>query len=317
MALETKPALEVGKAFVPAGSSRYPYRDGESFVTIAAKHHIEDPWDLIYFNFRTKNPREVNWYLKHYCGCTRQTADGHNYMFSSGDRRDGQPGYIYIPTTTLEMEPLVITPRSGIWFGFGVKVDAGVGAGLTPVYGGLVSYDRLSDWFGIALEGATVNVGGNFSVGGVVLLASGLHNPMELDGSIYEGSWDLQLQLGENWGKIFKYLKGTRKMGPFVKAFSQVAGHKLGWLIAALRKEGKVGKSLGQLVRSAVRLNGKEWERLRDAVKLSLGVLGLEKYKDVPKLTVLDVPGLSKGIGLGVSKTLAEVHILGMSLQDN
>jgi hypothetical protein len=313
MALESQPVPEVGPSIVPANSSRYTYSDGESFVTIAQKFGIDDPWDLIYFNFRTRDPREVNWYLKHYCGCNRQTADHYNYVFSSTDRRRNQPGYIFIPTTTLEMEPLEITARSGVRWGLGVKVNAGAGAEIMSVYGYLFSQDRYSDKFLLFLDGATVDVGSNFSAGAVAIIAPGVYNPHELEGYIYDGGWEIQLQLGENWGKIWKFLKGTRKMGPLVKAFNQVAGHKMGVLIGTLRKAGKIGHGLGEAVRIAATLDKKQWEDIRLAVKMALN-LEHNKYQDSPKLQVFDLPWLSEGVALGYSHSLAEAHILSVTM---
>jgi hypothetical protein len=50
------------------------------------------PNDLCYFNFRTRIPREINWYLYNKVGCRHATPNG-NYMFSQAD----QPGVVYIP----------------------------------------------------------------------------------------------------------------------------------------------------------------------------------------------------------------------------
>ncbi len=51
-----------------------------------------DGWaakDLIYYNFRTSDPREINWFLYHFVGC-RHTADGKNFTF-----RNASPGVIF------------------------------------------------------------------------------------------------------------------------------------------------------------------------------------------------------------------------------
>ena len=50
-----------------------------------------DVWDLIYFNFGTDDPREVNWYMHHYVGCWKSN-DGKNFSFMDAD-----PGLVYIP----------------------------------------------------------------------------------------------------------------------------------------------------------------------------------------------------------------------------
>jgi hypothetical protein len=48
---------------------------------------------LIQYNFETRSPDEINWYLKNRVGCTRTTIDGSNYRFSSTDK----PGIVYLP----------------------------------------------------------------------------------------------------------------------------------------------------------------------------------------------------------------------------
>jgi hypothetical protein len=55
-----------------------------------------DPWDIIFYNFGTYNPEEVNWYLREWIGCHDVSSDGKNYRF--GALPTGQPMQIYIPT---------------------------------------------------------------------------------------------------------------------------------------------------------------------------------------------------------------------------
>jgi len=55
-----------------------------------------DAWDIIYYNFGTYNPEEVNWYLREWVGCHDVDLDGKNYRF--GVLPNGQPMQIYIPT---------------------------------------------------------------------------------------------------------------------------------------------------------------------------------------------------------------------------
>jgi hypothetical protein len=80
-------------ASVP-GAQVYKVQTGDSWTTVARDHGL-DPPALIFANFRTVNPAEVNWYLRHYVGCTHPSPDGHNWRFDSSDR----PGLISIPTT--------------------------------------------------------------------------------------------------------------------------------------------------------------------------------------------------------------------------
>jgi hypothetical protein len=56
----------------------------DNWWTLQSLLQTEDPWDLIYFNFRTYDPDEVNWYLFEKAGCRGTTPDGRNYRFDSG-----------------------------------------------------------------------------------------------------------------------------------------------------------------------------------------------------------------------------------------
>jgi hypothetical protein len=64
----------------------------EDWGTVAKKFGVGVK-ELIYFNFMTDNPDEVNWYLHHYVGCKKVSPSGNNWMFSN----DANPGVIYIP----------------------------------------------------------------------------------------------------------------------------------------------------------------------------------------------------------------------------
>ncbi len=67
-------------------------QSGDSFVSLAAKYGFTDPWDIIRYNYGTKDPEEVNWYLQELVGCTK-SKDGLNYSFDSSDKF----GTVYIP----------------------------------------------------------------------------------------------------------------------------------------------------------------------------------------------------------------------------
>jgi hypothetical protein len=78
--------------FPPVGHvGSYPVKTGDDWASVARrKAGRSDPWDLIEFNFATRSPREVNWYLSHYLNC-ESTEDGKNHCFRTGD------GEIYLP----------------------------------------------------------------------------------------------------------------------------------------------------------------------------------------------------------------------------
>jgi hypothetical protein len=90
--IERTPRNPVPVGFVPKGGKRYRVQDGDSWVTVAAKARL-DVWKLIEFNFRTRKPTEVNWYLRRNVGCRKTTRDGKNYVFTTS----ANPGVIYIP----------------------------------------------------------------------------------------------------------------------------------------------------------------------------------------------------------------------------
>jgi hypothetical protein len=48
--------------------------------------------DICFYNFKTRNPTVINWYLKNKIGCTKATKDGKNYMFSGNEN-----GIIFLP----------------------------------------------------------------------------------------------------------------------------------------------------------------------------------------------------------------------------
>jgi hypothetical protein len=103
MPIERQPINPVSKGHVPSSTS-HKIRDGESWDTLASAYNTT-PHKLMYANFRTLVPAEINWYLRNYVGCQQQSADGRNWIFSSAAR----PGVIYVPVdmTKFELPPEV------------------------------------------------------------------------------------------------------------------------------------------------------------------------------------------------------------------
>ncbi len=86
------PPFRMAKFPPVASRSTHRVRTNDSFLTLARDYGFTDAWDIIEFNFNTRNPREVNYYLEYYVGCT-ESNDGKNYSFRDWD----SPGEIYIP----------------------------------------------------------------------------------------------------------------------------------------------------------------------------------------------------------------------------
>jgi hypothetical protein len=68
----------------------------DNWTSLQALFKRCDVWDIIYYNFATYNPEEVNWYLHEWIGCRDATPDRKNYRF--GTLAGGRPMTIYIPT---------------------------------------------------------------------------------------------------------------------------------------------------------------------------------------------------------------------------
>lgn len=112
MPIERQPNPKKLAPRYPAGPN-VAYRPGtdpkrlEDWKTVATDFKVNVEY-LIYYNFQTNNPDIVNWYLKHYVGCTK-TRDGLNWAFSP----DMNPGLIYIPTEAFDFTEIIIPGVSG------------------------------------------------------------------------------------------------------------------------------------------------------------------------------------------------------------
>ena len=95
-AIEKKPAL-ADLNYRPSDALQYKVKSGENWFTLASRSEAAlkgmSALDLCFYNFRTRDPAEINWYLHHQVGCRQRTSDGRNYVFSSDDK----PGIVYLP----------------------------------------------------------------------------------------------------------------------------------------------------------------------------------------------------------------------------
>lgn len=90
------PAFPVQKlGFWPPPHYRLEYivKDTDNWWTVADRFNV-DVWDLIEFNFQTRVPEEVNWYLRELVGCRLPGRRGKNYSFRGADPSKRK---IYIP----------------------------------------------------------------------------------------------------------------------------------------------------------------------------------------------------------------------------
>jgi hypothetical protein len=95
MAIERAPRSPLSQTYRPPGGTPYHIKAGDSWMSIAKANSVP-VWDLIEFNFKTRNPDEVNWYMRRNIGCLKSTPDGKNYVFTGGMT----PGIIYLPAAS-------------------------------------------------------------------------------------------------------------------------------------------------------------------------------------------------------------------------
>jgi hypothetical protein len=126
MPIEKRPTNNLPPNYVPPGGTPYKVKTNDDWGSVAKAHGITEN-ELVYFNFGTVHPTEVNWYLRQNVGCTRPIHDQKNWMFTS----DASPGIIYLPpkqgwkrpvfpqTVPSPDSPQLAPSRSGIWYVLG------------------------------------------------------------------------------------------------------------------------------------------------------------------------------------------------------
>lgn len=91
-AYEQEPRSKILRSYIPLDAVPYKVEDGDNFEELAIFAGW-NAWDLIFYNFQTRDPREVNWYLRNYTGCKITTWDNKNFRFSDS----ADPGIIFFP----------------------------------------------------------------------------------------------------------------------------------------------------------------------------------------------------------------------------
>jgi hypothetical protein len=81
------------------GASGPPGTPDDTWESVAQQYSM-DVRRLIYFNFKTNNPQQVNFYLRTYVGCNTPSPTRWNWTF-----RRAMPGIIYLPVITMDFSP--------------------------------------------------------------------------------------------------------------------------------------------------------------------------------------------------------------------
>lgn len=103
---EKKPSIPAPWPPLRANDALYRYpkpyhvgrRKGESLASIAKAHGLS-PRDLIFYNFRTGHPEEINWYLANHVGCPKPKAQHLYYTFEGAVVDEARhTGMVFLPT---------------------------------------------------------------------------------------------------------------------------------------------------------------------------------------------------------------------------
>ena len=276
--------------YVPQGSTAYKVTINDNWRALAERLEVKAAGmgasDLCFFNFKTRRPSEINWYLYHKVGCRQVTRDGSNYMFSAGD----SPGIIYLPKAGHIPRANDVTPKPGAklnaWFGVvGKGGTQFVVVGIETVAGVVVSLDDPTDWMAVTASINRVGPGWGASGGFAGVYIVGVSGPADLKGH-QEGDWDFNLALGPNWGKAAKAVSKTSTLQPLVKALQ------------------KLGANTPSTFKRLLKTNPDKYAELIDSLRSFNETMGVGHPTD-PKVIVFDLPfgggGLEASAYFGVS----------------
>jgi hypothetical protein len=266
--------------YVPADSRPYKVTTNDDWWTLAARSDVTfsgmSALDLCYFNFKTRKPAEINWYLYHKVGCRRTTRDGKNYMFVAAD----SPGIVYLPKQGHPPKVGdVAKKRAGrlnTWVGIVAKGGTQfVVVGIETVTGVAVSLDDASDWMAITASVNRVGPGWGASGGLAGVYVAGVGNPTQLNGH-QEGDWDFNLALGANWGKAVKAGSKANKMQPLIQVLT------------------KIGKRTPSGFKRALQGSPDDHAELVKACRSLNETLGVDALE--PKVIIFDLPFTGVGV---------------------
>jgi len=282
MPVEKRPTSPLKSGYVPQGGTPYKVKTNDDLGSVARAHGITED-QLITFNFGTRDPAEINWYLRRNVGCVRPTRDQKNWMFTS----DANPGIIYIPPKwhrpSFPLKPVVPEvnkKKSGIWFGLGGQEGGTLGiAGKDTVEACLYSLETYQNRFWMNIDGWRLGLGLGASVGVVLVVATGVERPNDLQGFIAGGDVDFQLSLAGKWGDVAKAAKGLN----------------------LVRKIAGASKFVEKTISLA------EWEKLRDLVWNLYKAMDINSKKMA--VNVLSIPGAGIGLEVSVFKSMGEVTV--------
>jgi hypothetical protein len=271
--------------YVPENSVPYTVTDQDSWYTLAERPEVKAVGmtgnDLCFFNFKTRDPLEINWYLNAKVGCQHGTRDTKNYVFSSSD----WPGIVYLPKIGPQPPPHLVTPqakpvRLNLWFGLVGKGGTMFGpVGIETVAGFAFSLDEIGKVMAITASVNRLGIGVGASGGASFVVVFNVTHPGQLNGH-QEGDRDFNFAIEENWGKMAKSAKtaaALKKLEPLIKVFRRLGASTPGGLKKALKAH---PDKWAELVKAGISL------------KDSFGV----SKEEGPKVFMFDVPFSGHGV---------------------
>jgi hypothetical protein len=232
--------------YVPDNSVQYPVSSKDSWDVLALRPDVQNAGmsssDLCFFNFKTRHPAEINWYLHHKVGCRHVTRDGLNYMFSDADKHSKNcpsPGFVYLPKlgTILPVHETTDEPHLNAWLGVVGKAGTMFAVvGIETVAGAVVSLDDPTKWMAIGASVNRLGVGWGATGGFAFVFITGVEKPEKLNGW-QQADPDFNLALGENWGKMAKSASKLKKIKPVLDAMAKLGAKTPGTMKKLLKTE--------------------------------------------------------------------------------
>ncbi|MDZ7637550.1 MAG: hypothetical protein U5J83_04775 [Bryobacterales bacterium] len=214
----------------PSGGFKYRVQTGmdgkswENWFSVALKDGWSDARDLIEYNFKTKDPKEVNWYLYHFVGCKISVDGNLNLTF-----KYAKPGIIYTKKNHFGVDvppPPKILPkpnkplftRGMTWVGIGGKVG---GMSFTSGNSNAVAYMvNVTDpdcRFFLTLDTRRTGWGAGASVSTIGVLVTGLYDPSDVRHAP-SGEIDFDVAIAGKWGAVAKNLKSVPRLTAMARA---------------------------------------------------------------------------------------------------
>lgn len=213
----------------PAGGHRYKVqtdKDGkhwDDWVSVAVKDGWSNPRDFVAFNFNTKDPKEINWYLYHFVGCRISNDGNKNLSF-----KYAKPGIVYTRKNhfAIDIPPVKVLPkpvkplftRGMTWVGIGGKVG---GMNFTEGNSSAVAYmvnvtDQNSRFF-LTMDTRRTGWGAGASVSTIGVMVTGLYDPRDVRHAP-GGAIDFDVAIAGKWGSVAKGLKTVPRLGAMARA---------------------------------------------------------------------------------------------------